>query len=136
MILKKKDKIKKYTTPSNRVGYPSGTCISTERGIFYVKNQKRYRLISQRVADSWNFPRIIVSSEAAAAGLKISGKLGFREGTLINNLSDGKIYLISENKKRQLHDPKWLNLLNYDVSDALLVSHEEANLHEDGEPLN
>lgn len=135
-LKKKKDNIKVYNTPTSRVAYPSGTCIRTEKGIFYIKGGKRYRIISQRVADSWNFPKIINSSEAAVAGMRISGKLGFREGTLINNLSSGKIYVISENKKRQLHDPNWLSLLNYEITDALLVSHEEANLHEDGEILN
>jgi hypothetical protein len=66
----------------------------------------------------------------------VSGKLGLREGTLINNVANGKMYLISENKKRQITNPDWLELLNYSEFDCLKVSDEEANLHEDGEDLS
>lgn len=122
--------------PQTPVLYPSGICIQTEKGWFYVLKGKRYRIISQRVLESWNFPRVVASSERAAAGLKVMGKLGFRDGSLIHNLSGGKMYIVSENKKRLIENPDWFYRLGITSDDFLLVSDEETNLHSDGEVLN
>lgn len=79
---------------------------------------------------------MVETTEAAVKHFKVAGILGFRDGTLINNVSDGKLYIIAGNKKRQVVNPDWLDLLEHDFSTELLVSSEEANLHEDGAVLN
>lgn len=136
-IFSKKELVikKTYAGPLKRTLYPNGSVVVTIDGYFYIRGNKRYRIISDRVLLSWSFPKVIQSTEFAVEHLRVSGKLGFRDGTLINNVADGKLYLISENKRRPITNPDWLTILNFDIHEALVVSDEEANLHEDGVEL-
>lgn len=63
------------------------------------------------------------------------GKLGFRVGSLIHNVADGKIYLVSENKLRHIQSPEALDLIGAVYDDAMTVSDADVKLHEIGEPL-
>ena len=65
----------------------------------------------------------------------MAGKLGFRDGTLIKNIADGKMYLISQNKKRHIVDPDSFIKYGIDRSKVIEVSESEANSHELGENL-
>jgi hypothetical protein len=67
--------------------------------------------------------------------MKIAGKLGFRDGTLIKNIADGKLYLISQNKRRHIIDPDTFEKYGLDRSNIIEVSESEANMHELGENL-
>jgi hypothetical protein len=58
--------------------------------------------------------------------------VGFRDGTLIQNIVDGKIYLVSDSRKRLVTDPDILDSLGLEI---LLVSEAEINIHEDGDPI-
>jgi len=62
-------------------------------------------------------------------------KLGFRDGSLLYNVADGKIYLISENKRRHIISPDALELLGISPNDAVKVSDYEINLQELGESI-
>ena len=123
---------------SNPVEYPSGVFIHTEKGYFYIMgSEKRFRCLSKRVVDSWAPSRIIETTEAAVKNKRIAAKLKFRNGSLIHNIADGKVYLISEGKRRHMQSPEAFEMLGAkrDRKHVMSVSLAEINLHEEGEPL-
>jgi len=102
--------------------------------VYWVKDGKRYKLISDRAAKSWSFPTVTATEQAVAA-MKVVGKLGFRDGTLIKNIADGKMYLISQNKKRHIVDPDSFDRYGLDRKAVIEVSEAEANMHNTGDNL-
>jgi hypothetical protein len=91
-------------------------------------------LISDRAANSWLFTTVN-ATESALSGIKLVGRLGFRDGTLIKNIADGKMYLISQNKRRHVVSPDIFIQYGLDRSDLLEVSDLEVNTHDLGENL-
>lgn len=125
------------TLPDVPVEYPSGLFIKTEKGYFYISGPgKRMRITSLRVLASWSPQRIINTTEAAVAKYKVVSKIRFRNGSLIWNLADGKMYLVEGGKRRHITSPTALTHIGAKRSDALIVSLDEINLHPEGEPLN
>jgi hypothetical protein len=125
---------KKTATISNPTLIPSGLAVKTDKAIYWVKDGKRYRLISDRAAKSWCFTTVN-ATEQAVSGMKLVGKLGFRDGTLIKNIADGKMYLISQNKKRHIVDPDSFDRYGLNRKSVIEVSESEANMHDIGESL-
>ena len=119
------------TSPTN---FPSGIAVKTDKATYWIKDGKRFKLISERAEASWSFPTVH-ATEAALSGSKVVGKLGFRDGTLIKNIADGKLYLISQNKRRHIMSPDVFNRYGLDRSRVIEVSDDEANMHELGESL-
>lgn len=117
---------------------PVGTFLKTENGYFYVKSKTSRASCTQRVLDSWMPHAVVNISETSTAvkALKVSGKMKFRNGSLICSQSDGKMYLVSEFKLRHIQNPDWIPDLGFTRDRAVWVSDEEMNLHEIGEPLN
>lgn len=111
---------------------PSGLIANTEKGFYYVKSGKRFKFISERAKDSWSL-NSIRTTEKALGSLPVSGLLGFRDGSLLKDISDGKIYLISDNKRRHIVDPDVLLWLNFGVIE---VGEKEISFHQLGEKLN
>ena len=114
---------------------PGGLIARTEKGDFLVKGAKRFRFVSNRARDSWKL-QPIETNEEAMKDTKISGLLGFRDGTVIRDISSHKIYLISEQKRRHIVSPDALKNLGFAMKDIILVSAKEASVHQDGELLN
>lgn len=124
------------TLPSKPVVYPVGTFIVTEAGYFYISSEtKRLRFLSKRGVDSWRPHRIVETTEAAVKNYKISAKMVFRNGSLIHNIADGKLYLIEKGMKRPIVSPDVLERLGASREDIVSVSLDEINLHETGEEL-
>jgi len=119
------------TSPTN---FPSGLAVKTDKAIYWIKDGKRYKLISDRAAKSWMFTTVN-ATEAALSGIKLVGKLGFRDGALIKNIADGKMYLISQNKKRHIVDPDTFDRYGLNRGSVIEVSEAEANMHNTGEDL-
>ena len=119
---------------SQPTNFPSGLAVKTDKATYWIKDGKRFKLISDRAAQSWCFTTIN-ATEAALSGFKVAGKLGFRDGTLIKNIADGKLYLISQNKKRHIVDPDSFNLYGLDRSKVIEVSDSEAAIHVLGDNL-
>lgn len=113
---------------------PSGLAVKTDKAIYWVKDGKRYKLISDRAAKSWSFTTVNATEEAVA-GMKMVGKLGFRDGTLIKNIADGKMYLISQNKKRHIVDPDSFDRYGLNRKSVIEVSEAEADMHTTGDNL-
>ena len=121
-------------TISQPTNFPSGIAVKTDKDTYWIKDGKRYKLISNRAAESWSFTTVL-AAETALSGIKLVGKLGFRDGSLIKNLADGKMYLVSQNKLRHVVDPDSFNLYGLDRSKAIEVSDKEISAHDLGENL-
>jgi len=119
------------TSPTN---FPSGIAVKTDKATYWIKDGKRYKLISDRAADSWTFTTVN-ATETALSNIKLVGKLGFRDGTLIKNIADGKMYLISQNKKRHIVNPDSFDQYGLDRRLVVEVSEAEANMHNLGDNL-
>ena len=65
----------------------------------------------------------------------MAGIIGFRDGTMIKDISNSKIYLISDNTKRHIIDPDVIKILGYN-NKILDVSQKEASFHKEGESLS
>lgn len=126
--------------PTSPVDYPVGVFVKTEKGYFYIAAPgKRYRCLTRRVLESWAPQRVVESSEAACSKFSIVAKLKFRNGSLLHDVSSGKMYFISEGKRRHLQSPEAYEKIGavdiYRGSRPLRVSLDEINLHEEGPPL-
>jgi hypothetical protein len=131
MKLFKSTKNNLITSPTN---FPSGIAVKTDKATYWIKDGKRYKLISDRAADSWTFTTVN-ATETALSNIKLVGKLGFRDGTLIKNIADGKMYLISQNKKRHIVNPDSFDQYGLDRRSVVEVSEAEANMHNLGDNL-
>ena len=125
---------KSTLTISQPTNFPSGLAVKTDKATYWIKDGKRYKLISDRAATSWSFTTVN-ATEAALSGIKLVGKLGFRDGTLIKNIADGKMYLVSQNKLRHIVDPDIFDRYGLDRSNLIEVSEAEIKAHEIGENL-
>ena len=111
---------------------PSGLVAHTEKGYFYIKGKKRFKFISEKAMKTWSLP-VIKTTEKKLAGIVQMGTLGLRDGTVAKDISDSKIYLISDNKKRHIINPDVLLWIN---SSIIEVSQKDILVHEDGAPLD
>ena len=129
---------RKKTVPLSaaHIDFPSGLCVKTEDGHWYINGKFRNRLGSKRIFESWNFPRVINSTESSLAKYVKGKKLGFRDGTLVRQMSTGKFYFISQRKRRLITNPDVLTLMGLKPSDATYAADFEINLHEEGENLD
>ena len=119
---------------SQPTNFPSGLAVKTDKATYWIKDGKRYKLISDRAAKSWLFTTVN-ATEAALSGIKLVGKLGFRDGSLIKNIADGKMYLVSQNKLRHVVDPDMFDRYGLDRSKLIEVSEAEIKAHDIGETL-
>lgn len=123
--------------PTKPVEYPSGICVKTEKGAYLIqKDGKRYRIPTKAILDSWNFPLIVNASEAALAKHPVGVlKVGFRDGSLLNNIADGRLYLVSAGKLRHIIDPAVFDRLGINHLMARVVSDAEIKMMSQGEPI-
>ena len=119
---------------SQPTNFPSGLAVKTDKATYWIKDGKRYKLISDRAAKSWMFTTVN-ATEAALSGIKLVGSLGFRDGALIKNIADGKMYLVSQNKLRHIVDPDIFDRYGLDRSKLIEVSESEIKAHDIGEIL-
>lgn len=130
-LFKNTSNISIVSQPTN---FPSGIAVQTDKATYWIKDSKRYRLISERATKSWSFTTVR-ATEAALSGIKLVGKLGFRDGSLIKNIADGKMYLVSQNKLRHIVDPDIFTKYGLDRSNLIEVSEAEIKAHDIGETL-
>jgi hypothetical protein len=134
MLKNRRNKNTQNTSIVLPTNFPSGLAVKTSSATYWIKDGKRFKLISERAERSWSFSTVH-AEESALANMKIAGKLGFRDGTLIKNIADGKIYLISQNKRRHVINPDSFNKFGLDRNLLIEVSEAETNMHELGENL-
>lgn len=131
MKRRKNTQIPLVTSPTN---FPSGIAVKTDKATYWIKDGKRFKIVSDRAEQSWSFITV-KASETSLSGIKLVGTLGFRDGTLIKNIADGKIYLISQNKRRHIIDPDSFTKYGLDRSNIVEVSESETNMHDIGDNL-
>jgi len=122
------------TLVESPTSFPSGIAVKTDKATYWIKDGKRFKLISDRAAKSWAFTTVN-AKESALSTTKVVGKLGFRDGTLIKNIADGKLYLISQNKRRHIVSPDVFDKYGLDKYSVVEVSEAETNMHNLGEQL-
>jgi hypothetical protein len=120
------------TPPSSPVEYPTGICVKTEKGAYRIHTDgKRYKIPTKAILDSWHFPLVVDSTEAALAKYPVAlVKLAFRDGSLLNNIADGRMYLVSGGILRHVTDPAVLERLGN--PQPVVVSDAEINLMKQG----
>lgn len=126
----------KKARPTEPVYYPDGVMVETETDTYYIQRGKRYRTFSPRTRDSWSLKPILGSNASVSHIPLVKSPLGFRDGTLIHNFADGKIYLISGTKRRLIASPDVFERYGWTNQDIVTVSLEEVDLHEKGENLS
>ena len=131
-ILKAFQKKPQIQIKSFHPNVPSGLIAHTEKGYYYVKGKKRFKFVSERAMVTWGLP-VITTLEEKLAGITIFGVLGLRDGTLAKDISDGKIYLISDSKRRHVTNPDVLLWMN---SSIIEVSQKDISVHVEGDPIN
>lgn len=124
-----------FHIPTERTEYPYGLFVITEAGFFLIREKSRLRVASDRAMVSWSSP-IVQSTEGAVRHLPVLGKIGFRDGTLVQDFSSKKTYLISNNKKRFITSPDVIGRLGLNEELIVVASLDEVNLHADGEVLS
>lgn len=138
MWLRKKTKpIQQYYPVTPQV-YPAGTAVVTSEGRYFInKDGKRYRITTDAIWDSWKFPLTVYTSEPALQGYPIAlSRLGFRDGSLLNNIADGKLYVVSGGVLRHIVDPLVFTRLGVSQQDAVVVSDAEINIMKQGEAIS
>lgn len=121
--------------PTAPVDYPTGIAVEVESGdVYFVKGLTKFKFFSHRCFESWSLVPARGSRASLSKFKSAPGPLGFRDGTLVKTISDGKYYLISGNKRRLVVTPD-VHKYGLSLDRAILVSDEEARIHEAGEVL-
>jgi hypothetical protein len=131
-ILKVLQKKPKQQSKSFDPRVPSGLIAHTEKGYYYIKGSKRFKFVSERAMETWSIPAID-TKESMLAGIQVMGTIGLRDGSVVKDISDGKIYLISDNKRRHITNPDVLIWINSSIID---VSQKDISVHIEGDPLD
>ena len=126
---------KQKTRIDEPVDYPDGLMVDTGTNVYYLRGGKRYRVYSPRALESWSIQPVLGTEQSLKQIPKSKAPLGFRDGTLIHNIADGKIYLISKNRRRHITSPDVLQRFGWKRRDAITVSDDEANLHVEGDKI-
>ena len=111
---------------------PKGVAVRTESGTYFINGRMKHKMPTQRVIDSWSFPRVLKCSDTDISAILSGAPLGFRDGTLVKALHDRVVYLISDRKARPVHDP---DFLKWAGGKPIWISKKELELHQVGEPI-
>lgn len=125
---------KVWPLPTHPVEYPTGIAVRTEKATYRIHSDgKRYRIPTEAILQSWNFPLVVNSTEAALVNYPVAvTKIGFRDGSLLNNIADGKLYLVSAGRLRHVVDPDVLTRLGINHLMARVVSDDEIKMMKQG----
>ena len=114
---------------SNKLDLLSGTAVKTEKGYFYIKNGKRLRIPTTNILRSWRFHRVAKATEEQVAHYPIMGRVGFRDGTLVFCIADGKYYIIENSRLVHITDPQTIKNHGLKRRDAFVISKKERDIH-------
>ncbi len=125
----------KPNLPTSSVTYPVGTAVVTESNRYFInRDGKKYRIQSNAIWQSWAFPLVVHTSEVAVSKYPTAvTKLAFRDGSLLNNIADGKLYIVSDGVLRHITSPSLLERLGNPT--ATLVSDAEIKIMKQGEEI-
>lgn len=119
--------------PTERFDYPGGVCVKTESGYYYLKGGKKFRIKSDSVLRSWSFPIICDSTDSAIAHYKNSlAPLGFRDGTVVRDVFDYKLYIIADGKKYPVESKEMYDYLGLTEDNVVIVSSADIKSQREG----
>jgi hypothetical protein len=124
----------KIASPLVPTAYPSGVAVFDGTNTYFIKNNKKYRIISQRALESWGF-KVWYGSPESLSKIVLGGILAFRDGSMIKDVSNGKIYLVVNGLKQHITTPDFFTKFGVDPEYIIEVSAKEADLHKNGEPI-
>jgi hypothetical protein len=130
----KQEEPAKVIPAQHPIQYPSGVAVFDGTNTYFIKNNKKYRLISDRAAKSWGF-NVWYGTPESLSKTPLGGVLAFRDGTVIKDVSNGKIYLVVNGIKQHITTPDFFTKFGIDTSNIIEVSAKEAELHKNGEPI-
>ena len=133
-LFKKKQPLSKPRL-SKTTKLPSGVAVRTPTAKFLVKGDTLLRISNDRIWNSWNFPIIVEAENEALKNYIIAGKLGYRDGTVLESIGSRKLYLVSAQRLRHIETPDLFEELGITYDRRVLVSEEELKLHKEGEPI-
>jgi len=131
----KKQKKNSIQPPLVPTPYPSGVAVFDGINTYFIKNNKKYRIISDRAVKSWGF-KVWYGSPESLSKIVLGGILAFRDGSVIKDVSNGKIYLVVNGLKQHITTPDFFTKFGVDPEYIIEVSAKEADLHKNGEPIN
>lgn len=108
---------------------------------FIITGTKAMRkMISQRAALSWSALPVKTSTEALVDYL-LTGRAGFRPGTILKSVVNGSCYFIGgtqiyEALRMPIVTPDFWEVALYDKTRAIEVSLTELYFHKEGESIN
>lgn len=135
MWKKKRQKTNPINPPLVPTAYPSGVAVFDGINTYFIKNNKKYRIISERAVKSWGF-KVWYGSPESLSKIVLGGILAFRDGSVIKDVSNGKIYLVVNGLKQHITTPDFFTKFGVDPEYIIEVSAKEADLHKNGEPIN
>jgi len=135
MWKKKRQKTNPINPPLVPTAYPSGVAVFDGTNTYFIKNNKKYRIISERAVKSWGF-KVWYGSPESLSKIVLGGILAFRDGSVIKDVSNGKIYLVVNGLKQHITTPDFFTKFGVDPEYIIEVSAKEADLHKNGEPIN
>lgn len=135
MWKKKRQKTNPINPPLVPTAYPSGVAVFDGTNTYFIKNNKKYRIISERAVKSWGF-KVWYGSPESLSKIVLGGVLAFRDGSVIKDVSNGKIYLVVNGLKQHITTPDFFTKFGVDPEYIIEVSAKEADLHKNGEPIN
>lgn len=124
----------KIIPPLVPTAYPSGIAVFDGTNTYFIKNNKKYRIISDRALESWGF-KVWYGSPESLSKTVLGGILAFRDGSVIKDVSNGKIYLVVNGLKQHITTPDFFTKFGIDPGYIIEVSAKEADLHKNGEPI-
>lgn len=125
---------KRTQKPQTPTEYPTGTVVHTESGWYYINGKFKNQFLNRRVMESWSI-RVVETSDVAVSKYLKAKPLGYRDGSLIRDVTDGKIYLVSGKKRRAITSPEVYERLGLKIKDAMWVSAKEIHIHERGDDI-
>jgi hypothetical protein len=113
---------------------PSGLFVKAPGGqVWYVKAGGRYSVSDIHLA-SWGVTPVSITNTALLL-VPERGKIGFRDGTVCQDFGDGRMYLISDSKKRLIANPAVYEALGGDKV-CHSVPSEYLRVHAEGDSID
>ncbi|MBH41248.1 MAG: hypothetical protein CL685_00860 [Candidatus Magasanikbacteria bacterium] len=126
---------KKITTATKHI---SGELIrlTDDNGLYYSKDATLYPIIDSAIATA-NFPKHNEkpASLSSLGEVVIGTQVLFKDGVLVKDKRDHKVYVIEHGKKRHIASEKDFTTLGYDWENIVIVESFTLMQHQTGQPL-
>lgn len=119
--------------------YPQGALLqdSTTGGVYFVENGNKHPIKSREVLDN-RFSYWIISPQTPEelAEYKLSDPVKFMDGTLVKDITEPAVYVISEEKRLPIPSEEIFLGLGYEWEDIVVTDTKSLEMHELGEVLD